>query len=174
MALDSKQLWACHDAALAVSTGILPERADAQDVAQEVLVKVWQRYHDFTGSDDELLRIARRMATNASVDVLRRISRDIGRHLELEVTDAGDELLVEYSVGTSLDSPEDILAAEQQKAAIMQAVNDLAPQQVAVYFMHANGASFSEIATRLGVSEDNSRQLLSRAIAKLRMVAENY
>lgn len=174
MRLTDTQLWACHDAALAVAQGILPEPADAKDVAQEILVKVWQKYHDFEGSEEVLGRIVRRMATNSAIDVLRKLARDSGRHVGIEVTDEGDALLVEYSVGALLDSPEEILAAEQQKEAIMKALNGLSGSYVTAYFMHANDASFSEIAARLGISEENSRQLVSRAVAKLRRVAENY
>lgn len=173
--LSGDQLWSCHDAALAVSKGIVRNEADCRDVAQEILIKVWQKYNNFEGSDADLLRIARKMATNASIDVLRSTARQEAQTTELDLADGGDELLSEQSsVGLLLESPDDLLAAQQQREAIMQAVNDLPLAQSMAYFMHANDRSFEEIAAQLSTSLVNARQLVSRAVAKLRWVAENY
>lgn len=173
--LSGAQLWECHDAALAVSKGIVRNEADCRDVAQEVLIKVWQKYNSFEGSDEDLLRIARRMATNASIDVLRRTAKQEAQQLELDLTDGGDELLSEQSaMGALLESPDDLLAVAQQKDAIMQAINELPMAQAVAYFMHANDRSFEEIAAHLDTSLVNARQLVSRAVSKLRWVADNY
>lgn len=171
--LTDKKLWDCRDAAVKVARGIVKNDADAEDVAQMVLVKLWQKYHDFKGSDLSLLKIARRLATNQSIDMLRSNSRQQSQQLELDFTTA-DDTLGDSQAMTLPESPDDILAAEEQKAAIQAAINDLPLPQVVAYFMYGDGRSFEEIAAYLKTNVTNARQLVSRANSELRWVADNY
>jgi RNA polymerase sigma-70 factor (ECF subfamily) len=174
MTLSKDQLWACRDAAKAVAYNVLKHDADAEDIAQNVLVKMWQKYHNFQGSSDNLLRIAKRFATNESIDVLRANNRRQAQQLELDLTGDGDESIADSADIASLDSPDDVLEAEEQRAAIQKAINDLPITQVVAYFMAGDGRTFEEIAEHLKTTTANARQLVSRANSELRWVAENY
>src|SRR5260370_27846751 len=76
--------------------GLTGNTADAQDVSQEAVLKAWSRLEQFAGkheeSTDEFRAWISRIATNASIDVLRQ--RREGRIASLEEPNGqGEETL---------------------------------------------------------------------------------
>lgn len=139
---------------------IVGNPTDAEDVAQLVLVAMWQEYHGFNGDQRQLMALCKTVATNKAIDFIRR--RD--RHPEMitvEVDDSSDAVLGDSAI--TFDDPEGIVAAERQKGAIQTALGRLPTDQFTAWYMHADGRSYKEIAARLATTEGNSRQLVARA-----------
>lgn len=127
-----------------VARRYLHSKEDAEDIVQDVLVKLWDMH-------DELHRpmtaLARVLARNLCVDHIRR-------HpvlLELNAANIKED-------GLSLQPQNEMIER------MMQVVEHLPPkQQLILRLRHMNGMSFTEISQLTGDSEANVRQILCRA-----------
>ncbi|MBQ9637298.1 MAG: hypothetical protein IJV36_05315 [Prevotella sp.] len=54
---------------------LLDNKEDAQDVAGEVLLRLWEKHRDLRDNDNEVRHLADIMARNLSLDLLRRRRR---------------------------------------------------------------------------------------------------
>lgn len=121
----------------------LHNKEDADDIVQDVLIKLW-------GMREELHRpmiaLARVLTRNLCIDHLRQ-------HpvlLELNAVNAQE--------GTSSSSQCEMIER------MMNVVDHLPPkQQLVLRLRHMNGMSFAEISQLTGDSEANVRQILCRA-----------
>ncbi|HSL93293.1 MAG TPA: sigma-70 family RNA polymerase sigma factor, partial [Bacillota bacterium] len=117
----------------------LKSREEAEDVAQEAFVKVYQILRH--GETVEFLPYARKVAANLALDRLRRF--DVAaRHIEYE-----RKLMKE----THQESAEEVTIRRQDQLALRQLIESLPPMYGEVITLHyAAGMSYEEIATRLG------------------------
>lgn len=126
-----------------VAQRYLHNKDDAEDIVQDVLIKLW-------GMRDELHRpmiaLARILTRNLCIDHLRR-------HpvlLELNAVHAKE--------GTSLSPQYEMIER------MMDVVDHLpSKQQLVLRLRHMDGMSFTEISQLTGDSEANVRQILCRA-----------
>jgi RNA polymerase sigma-70 factor (ECF subfamily) len=145
--------------------------ADAEDVRQESFLKAMSRLEQFVGrpgeNHDDLHAWVSRIATNASIDMLRK--RRDGKLFSLEEPNgAGDETL-----GTNMtapeDNPEQRCARREMRALMAQAITQLAPDlRQACLLRDVLQYSTKEVAQRLGISAMAVRLRLFRAHRRLR------
>lgn len=128
---------------ISIARRYLHNKEDAEDIVQDVLVKLW-------GMRDELHRP---MTAFASVLTRNHCIDHIRRHpvlLELNAV-KGEETAPANSQGEMIER-------------MMKVMEHLPPkQQLILRLRHMNGMSFAEISQLTGDSEVNIRQILCRA-----------
>lgn len=137
---------ACFNLALRV----LGERAAAEDVAQEVFLKMFDNLRGFRG-DAPFGAWLKRLTANATIDVLRRRQR----------FDDHDPDGV-FSMLQAID------AGAQERSDVWALLMRLPPQARAVVILHeVEGYTHKEIAALVGQSESYSKSVLARALKRL-------
>ena len=147
--------------ALAVSKVCGAQADEADDVAQEVLLKLWMMRNELERyrSVEALVSV---MSRNLTIDLMRR-HRTVGLDDLVQVADNG--------------SPLQRLIDHEEEQRLMNLVNALPSSQHAVLMMRqVEHRGYDEIASLIGISETSARTLLSRARkALLRSIQEgNY
>jgi RNA polymerase sigma-70 factor, ECF subfamily len=145
--------------------------ADAEDVRQESFLKAMTRLDQFAGTPgekrDDLYAWVSRIATNASIDMIRK--RRDGKLFSLEgPSGAGDETL-----GTNMtareDNPEQRCARREMRTLMAQAIAQLpADLRQACLLRDVLQYSTQEVSERLGISAMAVRLRLFRAHRRLR------
>lgn len=140
---------------LGVARRILRDDAEAEDVAQEAMLRLWQGGAGLEIGDGGLKPWLRRVTSNLSIDRLRA-----GRRTE--VTDEVPDQPVAANQFTAL--------AEGDLAGRVQAALLALPerQRQALVLFHYEGLSQVEVGGVLGVSDEAVESLLSRARRGLR------
>lgn len=140
---------------VSLGASLLGNRAEAEEVAQEALLRLWQqapRWQPKARISTWLHSVAYRL----SIDRLRR--RRPGAPVS-EIEDMPDDN----------PSPEDALLHRQRASLIDAALDRLAPRQrAAVVLAHGRGLGQAEAAAILGMSEDAYESLLARARRRLK------
>jgi RNA polymerase sigma-70 factor (ECF subfamily) len=140
----------------AVCWRLLGDRQKAEDVSQEIFVKVWQCLPDFKG-DSSFTTWLHTIATRAAVDCWRR-----DRRLTFVAPDQVDEW-VEHA-GMAFES-----AGVAQARDLEQAIQRLPAQAKAVFVLFAlEGHQHNEIAVLLNIAEGSSKSQYHRARQLLR------
>jgi RNA polymerase sigma-70 factor (family 1) len=125
----------------------------AEDVLQDVFLKIWRDRDQLTGIDNFNAYLYR-MAQNTAINVLRRQSREALLLNEVQRLAPegvqGDELL-------------------EVQTALHQAINNLPPQQRKVYQLgQEQGLTYEQIAGSLGISTSTVRNHMVQALKAIR------
>lgn len=145
--------------------------ADAEDVRQDAFLKVMTRLEQFVGrpseNRDDLHAWVSRIASNASIDVIRK--RRDGRIFSLdEPSGTGDETLGS-NVTAREDNPEERFARREMRAFMAEAIRQLPPDLRQVCLLRdVLQYSTHEVARRLRISAMAVRLRLFRAHRRLR------
>ncbi len=145
--------------------------SDAEDVRQETLLKTFCRLDQFVGtqtsSRDELHAWVFRIATNASIDVIRR--RREGKVLSLEQSTGGLEESIGSQIPCRLANPEQGFLRHETRRLLAAAILELPPDLRRVcLLLDVLHCSTQEVAQRLGISTVAVRLRLFRAHRRLR------
>jgi RNA polymerase sigma-70 factor, ECF subfamily len=136
--------------------GFVNDHDDAEDIAQEVFVKVFRSIKDFrqeSGFSTWLYRIA----ANSSLDRLKQRKRSIARFVPMEESQAGE---------VSIDPRTDQIDAS---ARIERALHELPTLQRAVVMLrHMEGFSTRQVSDILKCSEGTVKTHLHRGLKKMR------
>ena len=155
-----------HGAALgAFLAGWCESEADAQDLVQESWVRVMRSPESFKGGSFRawLLRIAR----NLAVDRSRRRRPDVW--LDAPAGGAEDAPpLVETVPDETSPAPDVVLAAAEDRAALLAAVRALPGPQRDVFLLRAADVPFAEIAARFSIPLNTALGRMHCAKKKLR------
>ncbi len=143
---------------------------DAEDIAQQVFIRVWQsapRYNPSAKFTTWLLTITRNLVFNE----MRRRRR--ARLVPLEPTDS-DRPPVEHADASARSAPEEIAEAELQEA-ISSAIAALPEtQRLAVILRRFENMPYEEIAKVLGTTVPAVKSMLFRARNDLRERLKNH
>ena len=133
-----------------LSLRMLGDSAAAEDVVQEVFLRLLERLRGYRG-DAPFGAWLRRLVANAAIDELRR-----RRWLE----SAAEVPLAQFPQTRSV---------AQEQAEAWQALMTLSPAARAVVVLHElEGYTHVELAAMFGQSESYSKSILSRALSRLR------
>lgn len=145
---------------LTLAVYLLGDRQEAEDVAQEVLIRLWKRGDEVSPGriGAWLVRVTR----NACIDRLRRRRTLAGqRH---EVSHLVEAELTERSPG-----PEALARASQLGIRIRRALDELSePHRSVVILREIQDLSYQEIANALEMTVGNVRVTLHRGRRRLR------
>ncbi|TVP54464.1 MAG: RNA polymerase sigma factor [Halomonadaceae bacterium] len=146
------------------------ERSDAEDLVQDVLVKLMPK-------TDELARVERlrpwlkRVLYRQFIDHHRKQSRRLDVNLTLvgnagSEDDSGD---IMERIANTLDGPADSLGRQQLQQSLQKLLQTLSPDQRALIIMHdMEGRPQEEIADILGVPVGTVKSRLHRTRAQLK------
>ena len=141
---------------------------DADDIAQDVFIKVFQSLARFR-QDAQFTSWLYRIAMNACIDHQRRQSSHIARR----GTD-DPELALEGATAPG-PGPEAVVAGAELGAALEAAVGDLPPRQRVIFVMrHYEGLKLHEIASALGLQDGTVKRQLHSAVHRLRKVLATH
>ncbi len=158
-----RELYDRHAAQLfAVAYRTLRERRAAEDVVQEVLIRVWRRRATFDTTrpiEPWLFRIAR----NTTYDLVRAAARR-------PRSAAGDpaDTLASVAAGRALDDPATTTERMELTWAVRAAIDALpVGEREVVRCQHLAGLSHHEVAQRLGISIGTVKSRSHRAHRRL-------
>lgn len=134
--------------------------ADAEEVAQEAFIKAYRALPTFRPDlpfRPWLLRIVANEASN------RRRSAGRRAHLESRAVNAA-------ITGDTAPSPESVVEAEEERRALLFAINELGEEdQMVIAHRFVLELSVAECAAALGCAEGTVKSRLSRAVGRLRL-----
>ena len=141
---------------------------DAEDLLQDVLIKLYRRRAELTSIGDLGPWLAR-VLYNRFIDDQRR--RRV-RHLRL-VTEARDDGAAVDQVATELPGPENQAQIDGDIILVRKALAKLSPEHRAVLLMHdAEGYKLEEIHRVTGLPVGTVKSRLTRARARLRGILD--
>jgi RNA polymerase sigma-70 factor (ECF subfamily) len=141
---------------------ILGDPVQAQDVAQDVFLRVWRTPGKFDAKRGELGSYLRLMARSRALDLWRE-GQAAGR--------AGDRLKVVVSreEGRTEDRPVAAAEREDDREMVREALHDLPdPQREALVLAYWGGLTADQIAQRANVPLGTAKSRIRLGLAKLR------
>jgi len=154
-------------AVFGVAYGVLHNRDDAADVAQDVFLKLYQSLAVMRvqGSLGPWLY---RVAMNRAIDRLRQVKR------ERIAGDFADDA-AHSSLGAELPDPSAAMENIELRRRLFRAMARLPEKQRIVFTMrHVSGLSLDEIAAATGCATGTVKCHLARATRRLRVMLEPY
>lgn len=147
---------------------LMGNHADASDAAQEALVRVYTRIHNFRG-DSAFSTWLFRVVTNTCLDELRRRGRL--RHASLDAPLPADEGALPRQVLPEGDTPTERAERQEVQAAVQRAISRLPEDyRVVIVMRDLHDYSYHEIAAVLGTSLGTIKSRLHRARHALRLI----
>lgn len=152
-----------HHAAsvMGVSMGILKDRELAQDVVQEVYVRLWDRPERFDPGRGSLKSFLQMDASGRSIDLIRSMraaeSRDRADHARTAST---------YSPGTEEQAMDSVVSSQVQEALAELPEDQRTPIALAFF----GGYSYRDVAARLGLPEGTVKSRIRAGLRRLRPV----
>lgn len=145
-----KRFLSFHSLIYRISYNILQNRDDADDVSQEVYIKLWEQRNNLENvRNDEAFVVT--MTKNLSIDLLRNNHRKATAVIE------NKDVICEHREEERID-------ARDELSNLMKCMNTLPQtQQEVIQLRHFADMSITEIAETTKQTETNIRQLLSRA-----------
>lgn len=140
----------------------------AEDVFQDVWIKVMQKIGTYRPGTATFKAWLFRVAANAAIDRLRREAVRSGPELDAPVHD-GDERRVDQ-VASPVPGPDQAGIGMVFARELSTALDVLSPKQkAAVLLRHQQGLSYPEIARALAVREGTAKTLVHRGVLRLRV-----
>jgi RNA polymerase sigma-70 factor, ECF subfamily len=140
----------------ALGRRMLSNAAEAEDVAQEVFLRVWKEAPKWREGQAKFETWMHRVALNLCYDRLRR-------RREVSDPDAG-----QYAVDPAMSAP-DMIQAQQRATAVRSALDALPERQrAAIVLCHYQDMSNIEAASALEISVEALESLLSRGRRAMR------
>ena len=141
--------------------------ADAYDMAQEALIKIYKRIKAFKG-DSSFSSWIYRITVNTCLDGLRKHKKNV---VSLE---ASIESGASYRDNSNI-SPEESMLQVELAGDIQKAINTLSGDHKSVVILRdINGLSYEEVAACLSVSVGTVKSRISRARQRLKEILINY
>jgi RNA polymerase sigma-70 factor (ECF subfamily) len=160
---DFRRMYDEHSRSVhAAAYRILQDPVQAQDIAQDVFLRVWRNPEKFDSRRGELGSYLRLMARSRALDLWRE-AQAAGR--------AGDRLKLVVSREEPRSEDRPVAAAEREgdRRAVREALHDLpAPQREALVLAYWGGLTADQIARRAGVPLGTAKSRIRLGLARLR------
>lgn len=151
----------------------VPNTEDAEDIAQEVFVQVFNSIHKFKG-DSKLSTWIYRITTNKCLEFIRK--RNTKKRFAFLQSIMGNETPIDKTAYfTELKHPGIILENKEKSETLFYAINQLPKAQKIVFTLHkVDGKSYQEISDIIEKSISSVESLMFRAKKNLQKLLENY
>ena len=150
--------------------GIVQNETEAEDLAQDVFIKVFEKISSFKG-DSKFSTWLYRIATTTALDHLRSKKRKKRFGFLQSLSGGSDEkesIPDFHHPGVSLDNKE-------RSAVLFKAIDGLPENQKAAYTLHKlEGLSYRDVSEVLNTTVSAVESLMSRANQNLRKELEEY
>jgi RNA polymerase sigma-70 factor, ECF subfamily len=151
---------------LTLATRILDNRSEAEDIAQDIFVKVFQSLHDFRGAS-RFSTWLYRITVNHCLNHLRRRAR---QQQTLVVTEPE-----EWMQESSASNPHKRLEQKERWALVQAKLQLLSPEHRTIILLRDfEGLSYDEIAEVLQLESGTVKSRLHRARMELKALLEPY
>ena len=170
------QLVHAHDGmVLRVALRITGSQSDAQDIYQEVFLKVYKKLDCFR-FDSSFSTWICRITTNMCLDYLRKVRhRRENDALKADFDGMERDLLDQVADDRPANDPERELLRNELRAGILYALRYLTPQERMVFDMkHFQGMKLRAVGEILNITEGSVKRILVRATRKLRSHLASY
>ncbi len=152
-----------------VSLRVLYDRQLAEDVTQEVFLRLWRRPQSFDPTRGRLLSWLMSVTRNRAIDERRRLARRV------RTEDASDEPLPDLSENDGRDDPQLALALTEVRWKVREAMQSLPPAQRQVIELgYFGGLTQVEIAERTGLPLGTVKTRVRLAMNKLRNELQDF
>jgi RNA polymerase sigma-70 factor (ECF subfamily) len=154
-----------QDMVFATSVRLLGNRADAEDVAQTVFMRAFERFGDLEASPTA----AGWLKTVATNLCLNHLARYRARWQFFSEMDAGDEAPARFPAALGTSSPATLAEQAERAERLERALRALPDhQRVPLVLFHFGEMSYEQIAARLGVSLGKVKTDIHRGRERLR------
>ena len=151
----------------------VPNREDAEDIAQEVFVEVFNSIHKFRGNS-RLSTWIYRISVNKSLEFIRKKNTK-KRFGYLQSIFAGEIPLDKSKYFTEFNHPGIQLERKEKSEILFGAINMLPEGQRVVFTLHkVDGLSYKEISEITEKSISSVESLMFRAKKNLQQLLHNY
>ncbi|MBB3455527.1 RNA polymerase sigma-70 factor (ECF subfamily) [Rhizobium sp. BK313] len=141
----------------AVCLRILGNKTDAEEILQEVYVKIWQRAERYLASEGSAMPWLTTIARNQSIDAIRARKP------------VADEIDTAYDLADTEPSPEEQAMVKGEGRRIDRCMEELeADRAQAVRSAYVEGLSYQELAEQYAVPLNTMRTWLRRSLIRLR------
>ncbi|WP_158837914.1 RNA polymerase sigma factor [Polaribacter sp. L3A8] len=151
----------------------IPNKEDAEDVAQEVFLEVFKSINKFKG-DSKLSTWIYKIATNKCLEFIRK--KNTKKRFAFMQTILGNEIPIDKtSYFTEVNHPGILLENQEKSAIIFKAINTLPEAQRVVFTLaKIDDKSYQEIVEITGKSLSSVESLMFRAKKGLQDKLENF
>ncbi|GAB1857421.1 RNA polymerase sigma factor [Flavobacteriaceae bacterium MHTCC 0001] len=157
----------------ATCISFVPNKEDAEDIAQEVFVEVFNSIGKFKGNS-KLSTWIYRITTNKCLEFIRK--RNTKKRFGFMQSILGNEIPVDKtSYFTEMNHPGIILENKEKSETLFYAINQLPEAQKVVFTLHkVDGKSYQEISEITAKSVSSVESLMFRAKKNLQKLLENF
>ncbi|MCI2227827.1 RNA polymerase sigma factor [Polaribacter sp. MSW13] len=157
----------------ATCISFIPNKEDAEDVAQEVFLEVFKSIHKFKG-DAKLSTWIYKIATNKCLEFIRK--KNTKKRFAFMQTILGNEIPFDKTnYFTEVNHPGILLENKEKSAIIFKAINTLPESQRVIFTLaKIDGKSYQEIVEITGKSLSSVESIMFRAKKKLQEKLENF
>jgi RNA polymerase sigma factor (sigma-70 family) len=159
---------------LGVVLRIQRDRAQAEDILQEVYVKVWRAAQSFDAAQSQPLTWLSSIARNRAIDSLRRTQTQPQFRSTITTSSDEEETDVYDTVADSAPGPLDLLSRASDARALSSCMQGLSAQQrqsVALAFF--DGLSHAEVAEQMRQPLGTVKSWVRRALMALKSCLES-
>jgi len=143
---------------------ILEKPADAEDAAQETMLRAYRAIGRFTGSSGMATWLYR-IAHNTCLDMLKKPQRRRENVSMEQLRDAGVE------PAASMETPEDCYLRDEESRLLVAAIAQLPQdQQLLLNLRYGQGMSYEDLARATGLRDGTVKSKLNRAKARLHIL----
>ena len=151
----------------------VPNKEDAEDIAQEVFVEVFRSIHKFQGNS-KLSTWMYRISTNKSLEFIRK--KNTKKRFAFVQSIFGNEIPIDKtSYFTEMNHPGILLENKEKSETIFRAINQLPEAQRIVFTLHKiDGLSYKEVGEITEKSVSSVESLMFRAKKNLQKILANF
>jgi RNA polymerase sigma-70 factor, ECF subfamily len=154
---------------LGVILRIQRDRAQAEDVLQEIFVSIWRAAQSFDAARAQPMTWLTSIARNRAIDSLRRGKTEVATVSSLSADDDDDGPNLVDTLPSELDGPMQALQQASQAKAVSRCIGTLsAEQQQCVALAYYQGLSHSEVAEHLKQPLGTVKSWVRRALMSLK------
>jgi RNA polymerase sigma factor (sigma-70 family) len=154
---------------LGVILRIQRDRAQAEDVLQEIFVNIWRAAQGYDAARAQPMTWLTSIARNRAIDSLRRSKTEVATVTSLSADDDDDGPNLVDTLPSELDGPMQALAQASQARAVTRCIGALsAEQQQCVALAYYQGLSHSEVAQHLKQPLGTVKSWVRRALISLK------
>ena len=157
----------------ATCISFVPNKEDAEDIAQDVFVEVFNAIHKFKGNS-KLSTWIYRITTNKCLEFIRKKNTK-KRFAFLQSITGNDIPLDKSSYFTEINHPGIILENKEKSEILFRAINKLPESQRVMFTLSKiDGLSYKEISEITGNSLSSVESVLFRSKKNLQDILKNY
>ena len=157
----------------ATCISFLPNKEDAEDIAQEVFVEVFNSINGFKGNS-KLTTWIYRITTNKCLEFIRK-KKAKKRFAFMQSISSNTISLDKTNYFTDMNHPGIILENKELHRTLFKAINNLSESQCVVFTLHKiDGKSYQEIAEITNKSLSSVESVMFRAKINLQKLLKSY